>query len=287
MARGLEAEWEERLRAILDAEAELARRARQRPHELRPAERAGILALGADLERVWSAPTTTHRDRKELLRSLLDEVVVSVDREHRVAHLTLRWRGGLLSEIDVPLPRSHPAANRTDEETVDLVRRLAVHHPDDVIAGILNRQGRTTATGLRFTISRVSSLRSHWGIPRFVCPAEPVQGELISAPEAAQLLGISEATVFRCINDGVIPAQQVTPGAPWRIRMTPELRALFAEEAPADFVPMADAMRLLGVSRQTVLQRVKRGELEALHVSRGRRKGLRIKVTFHPGLFGR
>jgi hypothetical protein len=41
---------------------------------------------------------------------------------------------------------------------------------------------------------------------------------------------------------------------------------------------MRDAMRALGVSRQTVLQRVKRGELEAIHVMRGKQKGLRIKV---------
>jgi hypothetical protein len=42
---------------------------------------------------------------------------------------------------------------------------------------------------------------------------------------------------------------------------------------------MREAMRALGVSRQTVLQRVKRGELEAIHVVRGKQKGLRIKVT--------
>ncbi|MGP0052159.1 MAG: hypothetical protein ACLPZR_25435, partial [Solirubrobacteraceae bacterium] len=50
------------------------------------------------------------------------------------------------------------------------------------------------------------------------------------------------------------------------------------EDAPAGYVPIVDAMRALGVSRQTVLQRVKRGELEAIHVRAGRRKGLRILV---------
>ena len=77
---------------------------------------------------------------------------------------------------------------------------------------------------------------------------------------------------------GIIVGEQMTPGAPWRIRLTEELRARFVEEAPKDYVPIVDAMRILGVSRQTVLQRVKRGELEAMHVSRGRRKGLRIRV---------
>jgi hypothetical protein len=42
---------------------------------------------------------------------------------------------------------------------------------------------------------------------------------------------------------------------------------------------MQAATRRLGVSRQTVLQRVKRGELDAVLVCRGRCKGLRIKVS--------
>jgi len=49
---------------------------------------------------------------------------------------------------------------------------------------------------------------------------------------------------------------------------------------------MREAMRALGVSRQTVLQRVKRGELEAIHVVRGKQKGLRIRVVQQqPNLF--
>ncbi|MCA1679848.1 MAG: recombinase family protein, partial [Actinobacteria bacterium] len=63
-----------------------------------------------------------------------------------------------------------------------------------------------------------------------------------------------------------------TPGAPWRIRVNDQLRALFVEDAPTGYVPIVDAMRVLGVSRQTVLQRVKRGELKAIHVRSGRRK---------------
>jgi hypothetical protein len=60
--------------------------------------------------------------------------------------------------------------------------------------------------------------------------------------------------------------------------LTDRLIAKFNDEAGEDFMPMREAMRALGVSRQTVLQRVKRGELEACHVTKGKQKGLRIKV---------
>jgi hypothetical protein len=60
--------------------------------------------------------------------------------------------------------------------------------------------------------------------------------------------------------------------------LTEDLRARFVDEEPQGSLTMYQAMRLLGVSRQTVLQRVKRGELEVIHVKRGKKKGLRIKA---------
>ena len=74
VARGLEADWERALRSLAEAEAELVRRETQRPKTLTQQEKTTILALGADVATVWDAPTTTERDRKELLRTLLDEV---------------------------------------------------------------------------------------------------------------------------------------------------------------------------------------------------------------------
>jgi DNA invertase Pin-like site-specific DNA recombinase len=94
VARGLETEWEKRLRDLAAAEAELQRREQQRPRALSPEEKTKIRSLGSDLNKVWTAPTTTDRDRKELLRALLEEVIVTVDRPERRAHLhsALAWR---------------------------------------------------------------------------------------------------------------------------------------------------------------------------------------------------
>jgi predicted site-specific integrase-resolvase len=104
--------------------------------------------------------------------------------------------------------------------------------------------------------------------------------------KAAEILGVYTSTIHRWLNDGFIAGEQVTPGAPWQIRITDELRSRFVEQAPPAYLPMVDATKKLGVSRQTVLQRVKRGELEAVLVTRGRRKGLRIKVVdAQTGLF--
>jgi DNA invertase Pin-like site-specific DNA recombinase/predicted DNA-binding transcriptional regulator AlpA len=286
VARGLEAEWERCLRECDQSKAELARRQQQRPQAFDAAARHAMLRLGCDIERIWSASTTAPRDRKELLRTLLEDVTIAVHRDAYRAHLTLRWRGGALTELDVDLPRSRPATVRTDEATLALVRRLAAHYPDDVIAGILNRQDRITARGLRFTVNHVGNLRRHWKIPRFEPPAAPIDGELVNVRQAAAILGTASSTIHRWLNDGFIAGEQLTPGAPWRIRITDELRSRFVDASGEGYVTMQVATRSLGVSRQTVLQRVKRGELAAVHVRRGRHKGLRITLIHDlPDLF--
>jgi DNA invertase Pin-like site-specific DNA recombinase len=286
VARGLEAEWERRLRDLEQAQCELTRRESQRPRALGPADKERLRALGDDLRLVWTASTTTARDKKELLRALLEDVVIAVERPNARAHLTLRWRGGTVTELEVSLPHSNPPRIRTDEDSLALIRRLAPHYPDAVIAGILNRQGRRTVHGERFTAVHVGSLRRYRGIPRCEPPADRPDGELVTIKKAAEILGVAPSTLHRWLTAGIIVGEQLTPGAPWRIRITDDLRARFVEDAPPDYLPMLEARLRLGVSRQTVLQRVKRGELEAVHVRRGRRKGLRIKVVAdHPELF--
>jgi hypothetical protein len=278
VARGLETDWENRLRDLANAETELRRREQQRPEPIGPEQLKRIQMLGSDIRQIWSAPAITNRDRKELLRTLLEEVLLNLKRAEGHAHLTLRWRGGAITVLDVPVPRFKPMGLRTDEDTISLLRRLAALYPDEVIAGILNRQGRKTAAGERFTANQVGSLRRYRQIPRFQPPATPLSGELVSIRKAAQILGMNTSSIHRWLADGFIAGEQVTSGAPWQIRINEELRSRIVQQAPPEYVPMIVATAKLGVSRQTVLQRVKRGELKAVLVRQGRHKGLRIKV---------
>jgi hypothetical protein len=277
VARGLEKAWEDSLFDLQNAETELGHRERIRPSIVNVGEREKLLALGRDMQRVWSAATTTVRDKKELMRALLEEVTVSVPNPGSIARISLRWHGDMLTDLEIPL--SHRRAhNRTDEDTVSLIRRLAQHYDDEATAGILNRQKRTTVEGLGFTRSRVSALRNHWDIPRYEPPTEPVKGELVGVTAIAEFVGVDRATVFYWLREGVIPGEQTTPGAPWRVRITDELRARFRQAPPAGYVALREAMRILGVSRQTVWNRIKCGELESAHVNRGQNKALFVKL---------
>ena len=278
VARNLESDWEARLRELAAAKVDFEDGEWRRRRELSAAEREHLRALGRDLRAAWHAPTTTNRDRKELLRCLIEEAAITVDRGAATAHLMLRWRGGAITEFDVSTRRPRAAAARTEEESIELTRRLAPLYSNATIAGILNRQGRRTAHGKRFTAVSVSGIRQYWNLPRWERRVTESDAEVMTVRDAAKALGVAPSTLFRHLNDGIIAGEQLTPGAPWRIRMTQEIRARYTQEAPEGYVRIADAIRILGVSRQTVLQRVKRGQLQALYVNRGKHKGLRIKV---------
>jgi hypothetical protein len=215
-------------------------------------------------------------------------VNITISRDHDSGHadLVLRWKGGAITELTIPVKRKPPRRLRTDEDTVDLVRRLAVHYPDASIAGILNRQGRRTPRGLSYTAGRVQGLRHYWGISCHQDTGNPQEGELLTVADAAAELGLAPSTLHRWLSDGFIKGEQLTPAAPWRIRLTPEIRALFVEDAPEGWLATLEATLAYGVSRQTIMQRVKDGRLRAVHVRTGRRKGLRIEPpAVQDGLF--
>jgi DNA invertase Pin-like site-specific DNA recombinase len=276
VARGLKAAWEKALTALAAAEAELARRQDHAPTLLTADQHARILALGTDLDLVWSASTTTDRDRKELLNTLLSEVGITLDRPAGHADLVLRWKGGAITDLRVPLT-SRTARLRTDEDTVDLVRRLAQHYPDGQIAGILNRQKRSTATGLPFTAGRVQGLRHHWNIPCHQPNDTPAGNQPMTIVDAAAELRLPEPTLHRWITEGFITGEQLTPGAPWRIRLTDEVRALFVDHAPNGWLAMLEATHAHGKPRKVLMESIIRGDLRAVLLRSGPRKGLRIE----------
>ena len=280
VARTLEREWEQRLTEVRRAERAVAEVVARRPDPLTDEEIAWCRHAGTDLRKVFDAPTTSDRERKQLLRAILTEVVVTVDREaeQHTAQLRVVWEGGAVTEHTVSLPRTGSHTRCTDQDTIALVRQLAERHPDKQIAAILARQGRRTGAGNPFTAHRVAGLRAHHKIP--ACPIRPASddGEVVTIAKAAAELGVSTATVHRWLREGFMVGEQITPGAPWQIRLTDELRQRVCAHAPDGWLPLTEAARALGVARQTVLHKVQRGELATVYVHRGKRKGLRIQV---------
>jgi DNA invertase Pin-like site-specific DNA recombinase len=98
VARTLEGRWEEALREQRRLQEEYDRFLRQQPPELSAAERARVRALAEDIPALWDAPSTTAADRKEVLRCLVERVVVAVTRTSERVGVTIHWQGGAVSQ---------------------------------------------------------------------------------------------------------------------------------------------------------------------------------------------
>ncbi len=278
VARELERRWEQRL---VDLEAVRAKAAgvleRQRP--LSEAELVRARELGRNLDALWEAETTTVKDRKRLLRCLIDEVQLRSEKNRY--HALIAWKGGSTTEREVVrfAPGGHVKA--TPLETVALVRELAREFDDAQIARILNRQGRRSGRGLAFTKESVTSLRGKNRIP--IAPKPEPKDELegpFTLDDAARELGVTTATVQRWLREGLLVGRQSVPGAPWRIVLSEEVRRrLSGGDAPADWVGLSEAARRLGLGKSHVAYLVKQGKLKAVRTRVGSRHCWRIDVS--------
>ena len=95
VARSLERAWEEKLAAHQQVVEAAHRVAATQPHLLSEAERVSIRALAADLPSLWATTALRTRDRKDLLRQVIDQVIVAVQGESERVHVRIRWVGGL------------------------------------------------------------------------------------------------------------------------------------------------------------------------------------------------
>jgi excisionase family DNA binding protein len=141
---------------------------------------------------------------------------------------------------------------------------------------VLSKQGQNSPTGPPFTAARVRGIRERAGIP--AAPrTKPTDGG-VSINQAARELGVSTMTIRRWLAEGLLPAQQTAEHAPRRIRLTDEVREQFVPTVPDGYVKLDEAARQLGVARQTVLNQVRAGHRNAVHVVEGKRRGLRIEI---------
>ena len=284
VARTLERAWEDKLAAVRQAENDLRAQQARTPVALTGEELAWISSAGADIKAVFWAPATTIPERKQLIRAVISEIVLTIHDRQRVADLRIIWQGGAVTELSMPMTKKGGHTRATSEDTVDpgaasgRALRRQDHRADPVQAAPAHRHrpDLDQDPGQDACASPAASPPSSRN-PEIVS-AGGEDALVVTIAEAERILGVSKYTLYRWLRDGFITGEQLTPGAPWRIRIDQALRDKIRPEVPGGWLPLDQAAKTLGVARQTVLHKVQRGELAAVHVNRGRRKGLRIQV---------
>ena len=184
VASELERRWNERLAAAARLEEQIRSLQNEQPRVLCDDERATLLALADDLPRLWNHPSASNETRKRILRTVLKEIIVTVEASR--LRLVLHWQGGDHTRLEVAKNRTGQNRWKTDVETVQLVRDLARILPDHSIAPLLNRLGIRSAKGQSWTQLRVRNFRSVHRITVYREGERAARRELILT-EAAKL----------------------------------------------------------------------------------------------------
>jgi DNA invertase Pin-like site-specific DNA recombinase len=199
VARTLESRWEAKLRELADAEAELARQAA----EPTPPGRADVEALARDIPRLWASPTTSHRDRKRLLRAMINDITLTFTPDQPEIQIGIHWRSGASDEITV----LRPAAARTQRATEvnALIRQLGPTHTNLELAERLNRDGHLTASRRPFTEDSVRWLRWEHRIPS----PSPFRDNELGVHDVAQRLDVGDYVIYKWIQAGKLEARRI------------------------------------------------------------------------------
>lgn len=204
VADTLERQWNEKLQSLTHAEEEYTQASKADSSELSAEAKDRIQALASDLPRVWNDPRTPMRDRKRMLRLLIEDV--SLVREN-VIRMHIRWKGGTTTSLERPLPLRAADAVRTPPVIVEQIRALAPKQTNDQIANTLNGQGLQSGTGKSFTGPIVRTIRYVYGIPslaQHLCRAG-----WLTSKEIAARLGIHSRTAIRFAREGLLPTVRV------------------------------------------------------------------------------
>ena len=201
VADNLERHWNEALQRLAAAEEAYAGADKTRTPPVTPEMKERVAALVADLPRVWNDPRTPARDRKRMLRLLIEDVTLLRD---DVVRVSIRWRGGATRRIECPLPLTAPDLRRTPAAVVEQVRALATEQTDAQIADTLNRQCLRTGTGLLFSRRRIRMLREAYDINSYA--EHLIAARWLTVPQMAQLLDVHPATAKRFAHQGVLRA---------------------------------------------------------------------------------
>jgi DNA invertase Pin-like site-specific DNA recombinase len=235
VADNLEADWNDALRQLRDAQDDYERASSTAKAAFTEEQKARVRALASDFPRLWSDPATPQRERKRMARLLIEDV--TINKSDKI-DLHVRFRGGKTTSLTVPVPPTGWQARQTDPQTLALLDKLLDDHTDAQAAELLSRHGHRSGMGKLFTGQIVLHLRRSNGLPSHL---ERLRAKgLLTIPEMAERLGVSTSTVKAWDRAGLLVSHQAndknirlfeppTPGDP---RLVKKMGSSLAKRVP-------------------------------------------------------
>jgi DNA invertase Pin-like site-specific DNA recombinase len=191
VADALEADWNDKLRALTQAQEQYEQQRQKDKVVLDDQTRQKVLALAQDLPRLWRDPRTSHRDRKRIVRLLIEDVTLTKNQKIR---MQIRFKGGVTRTLVLPLPLCAWQERMTSPEVIRQIDQLLDTHTDVDIAAELNRRGCRSGMKQKFTAKIIGRLRRDYKLKRRY--DRLLERGLYTADEMAAELGVTRQTVL-------------------------------------------------------------------------------------------
>ena len=199
VADTLEAEWNEKLRDLQDANDYYETHRHQESEKLKRTQQKEIHKLAKDFPRLWKNPKTPAREKKRMIRFLIEDVTMTRGEE---ILLCIRFKGGATKTVSLPLPLRGWQHNVTDPKIVEIVDELLTNYTYSEIATILNKRGCKSGQGHQFDRTIVKGITHSYKLKTRFARLRAT-GKL-TADEVASLLCVTVATVRRWGKKGTI-----------------------------------------------------------------------------------
>lgn len=211
VAGELETRWNRTLQSVAELEQRM-QTLTAAPPTISAEQRKQLLELGEELPRVWNDPQTSVELKKQILRTVIEEIMVQSAPENPEHRLQIHWVGGVHTELVVPRNRAGRTSRQADGKVLELVGELVKVCEDRMIAITLNRLGYRTGQGNPWNQSRVGAFRHTHGLPKF-----EKRADWVTLEEAARVLAVSSKIVHTLLRKEILPGRQVVAFAPWVI----------------------------------------------------------------------
>jgi len=215
VAATLERRWNAALLQWDELKKQAAQFRQQQARVATPEQKARVLALSKELPRLWYAPTTQAKDRKQMLRLLIKDITVEKSTTPKQLFAHIRWQGNTCTNLIVQLPPNMADRVRYPTEIVDRVREMARYLHDADIAERFRREGYISATGKPYSTTIIRWIRFRHQIPT----AALRKPDELTVAQVAKYFGVSPGVVYYWIERGHLQARKVNAGAPYWIAL--------------------------------------------------------------------
>ncbi|WP_319575652.1 recombinase family protein [uncultured Desulfobacter sp.] len=215
VARTLERKWEEALSAETKLNQDYEKYLKEQPNILTETERLAIQSLASDIPHLWKAESTTREQRQQIIRLLIDRIIVTVQGNTEKVHVCIHWKGGCQSEANFNRPVAKLEQLSYYKELIERVSDLYKQgNSHKAIADILNdekwqsakQRGQYNGQMVRTLLLKNGVVSKKKKRSNNVLRKE----NEVTLSELSQKTQIPEPTLYKWMRDGKLKARKDT-----------------------------------------------------------------------------